>query len=276
MSSNAASRKPEPQAAQDSIVEVRDVHYSIGGRDLLGPEPADPARPHHGHHGAERHRQDDAAAPDHRAGQARQRPGAVRRHRCQQPEHQRAVRAAPAHGHAVPERRAAHRRGRVRERRVPVARAHRPARVADPQYRAHQAAGRGSARRRAADAFGVVRRHGATRSARARDGDGSGSADLRRAVHRPRSDLHGHDRAAGAADEPRSASRASSCRTTSRSCRSSRTRHHRRRQGGCVGQLRRAEGSRFEIVHQFINGLADGPVAFHYPAPDYYEELLAG
>ncbi|MGH8237808.1 MAG: ABC transporter ATP-binding protein [Steroidobacteraceae bacterium] len=31
-----------------------------------------------------------------------------------------------------------------------------------------------------------------------------------------------------------------------------------------------------EIVHQFVNGLADGPVPFHYPAPDYYEELLAG
>jgi phospholipid/cholesterol/gamma-HCH transport system ATP-binding protein len=31
-----------------------------------------------------------------------------------------------------------------------------------------------------------------------------------------------------------------------------------------------------EIVHQFVNGLADGPVAFHYPAPDYYEDLLAG
>jgi phospholipid/cholesterol/gamma-HCH transport system ATP-binding protein len=31
-----------------------------------------------------------------------------------------------------------------------------------------------------------------------------------------------------------------------------------------------------EIVHQFINGLADGPVAFHYPAPDYYDQLLAG
>ncbi|HEV8330400.1 MAG TPA: ATP-binding cassette domain-containing protein [Steroidobacteraceae bacterium] len=31
-----------------------------------------------------------------------------------------------------------------------------------------------------------------------------------------------------------------------------------------------------EIVHQFVNGLADGPVAFHYPAPDYYEQLLAG
>ena len=25
-----------------------------------------------------------------------------------------------------------------------------------------------------------------------------------------------------------------------------------------------------------INGLADGPVAFHYPAPDYYEDLLTG
>jgi phospholipid/cholesterol/gamma-HCH transport system ATP-binding protein len=31
-----------------------------------------------------------------------------------------------------------------------------------------------------------------------------------------------------------------------------------------------------EIVHQFVNGLADGPVGFHYPAPDYYEQLLAG
>jgi phospholipid/cholesterol/gamma-HCH transport system ATP-binding protein len=31
-----------------------------------------------------------------------------------------------------------------------------------------------------------------------------------------------------------------------------------------------------EIVNQFINGLADGPVAFHYPAADYYEQLLAG
>jgi phospholipid/cholesterol/gamma-HCH transport system ATP-binding protein len=31
-----------------------------------------------------------------------------------------------------------------------------------------------------------------------------------------------------------------------------------------------------EIVNQFINGLADGPVPFHYPAGDYYEQLLAG
>ncbi|MGH8178561.1 MAG: ABC transporter ATP-binding protein [Steroidobacter sp.] len=31
-----------------------------------------------------------------------------------------------------------------------------------------------------------------------------------------------------------------------------------------------------EIVNQFMNGLADGPVPFHYPAPDYYEQLLTG
>ncbi|NJD30789.1 MAG: ABC transporter ATP-binding protein [Gammaproteobacteria bacterium] len=29
------------------------------------------------------------------------------------------------------------------------------------------------------------------------------------------------------------------------------------------------------LVHQFIEGLADGPVPFHYPAPDYREQLLA-
>jgi phospholipid/cholesterol/gamma-HCH transport system ATP-binding protein len=30
-----------------------------------------------------------------------------------------------------------------------------------------------------------------------------------------------------------------------------------------------------EIVRQFMGGLADGPVPFHYPAPDYFGELLA-
>ncbi len=30
-----------------------------------------------------------------------------------------------------------------------------------------------------------------------------------------------------------------------------------------------------EIVRQFVGGLADGPVPFHYPAPDYFGELLA-
>ncbi len=31
-----------------------------------------------------------------------------------------------------------------------------------------------------------------------------------------------------------------------------------------------------QIVNQFMNGLPDGPVPFHYPAPDYHEQLLAG
>jgi phospholipid/cholesterol/gamma-HCH transport system ATP-binding protein len=30
-----------------------------------------------------------------------------------------------------------------------------------------------------------------------------------------------------------------------------------------------------EIVRQFMGGLADGPVPFHFPASDYFEELLA-
>jgi len=30
-----------------------------------------------------------------------------------------------------------------------------------------------------------------------------------------------------------------------------------------------------EIVKQFIGGLADGPVPFHFPAPDYSDELLS-
>lgn len=30
------------------------------------------------------------------------------------------------------------------------------------------------------------------------------------------------------------------------------------------------------IIHQFMEGLADGPVPFHYPAPDYHAQLLAG
>jgi len=30
-----------------------------------------------------------------------------------------------------------------------------------------------------------------------------------------------------------------------------------------------------EVVRQFVGGLPDGPVAFHYPAPDYYGQLLA-
>jgi phospholipid/cholesterol/gamma-HCH transport system ATP-binding protein len=30
-----------------------------------------------------------------------------------------------------------------------------------------------------------------------------------------------------------------------------------------------------DVVRQFVGGLSDGPVPFHYPAPDYFGELLA-
>jgi phospholipid/cholesterol/gamma-HCH transport system ATP-binding protein len=30
-----------------------------------------------------------------------------------------------------------------------------------------------------------------------------------------------------------------------------------------------------EIVKQFVGGLSDGPVPFHFPAPDYFDELLS-
>lgn len=32
--------------------------------------------------------------------------------------------------------------------------------------------------------------------------------------------------------------------------------------------------SNSDVVHQFMNGVADGPVPFHYPAPDYREQLF--
>jgi phospholipid/cholesterol/gamma-HCH transport system ATP-binding protein len=34
------------------------------------------------------------------------------------------------------------------------------------------------------------------------------------------------------------------------------------------------QGSDLEVVRQFMLGLPDGPVPFHYPAPDYEQELL--
>lgn len=40
---------------------------------------------------------------------------------------------------------------------------------------------------------------------------------------------------------------------------------------GSFGELKSHDA---EIVSQFMNGLPDGPVAFHYPAPDYREQLL--
>jgi phospholipid/cholesterol/gamma-HCH transport system ATP-binding protein len=41
---------------------------------------------------------------------------------------------------------------------------------------------------------------------------------------------------------------------------------------GSPEELHRSESA---IVRQFMSGMADGPVPFHYPAPDYHEQLLA-
>ncbi len=40
---------------------------------------------------------------------------------------------------------------------------------------------------------------------------------------------------------------------------------------GTPEQLRK---SKLEVVRQFMEGIADGPVPFHYPAPDYHAQLL--
>jgi phospholipid/cholesterol/gamma-HCH transport system ATP-binding protein len=40
---------------------------------------------------------------------------------------------------------------------------------------------------------------------------------------------------------------------------------------GCISDEIRASSEPF--VRQFVNGELDGPVPFHYPAPDYRAEL---
>jgi phospholipid/cholesterol/gamma-HCH transport system ATP-binding protein len=47
-------------------------------------------------------------------------------------------------------------------------------------------------------------------------------------------------------------------------------------QGKVVGEgtPHEIENSPSEWVQQFMNGAADGPVHFHYPANDYVEDLL--
>ena len=156
----AASRVTSPAPPQSCVAGARPTTRWSRCATCTTPSTAAPIfagldhhgapRPHHRRHGAERHRQDDAAAPDHRHRSA---PTAAR---CGCSARTSAtlggrgdLRAAPAHGHAVPERRAAHRHRRVRERRLPGARAHRSARAADPHAGAHQAAGGRPARRRA-------------------------------------------------------------------------------------------------------------------------------
>jgi phospholipid/cholesterol/gamma-HCH transport system ATP-binding protein len=41
---------------------------------------------------------------------------------------------------------------------------------------------------------------------------------------------------------------------------------------GTPAELR---ASNLEVVRQFMEGIADGPVPFHYPAPDYFDQLLS-
>jgi len=42
------------------------------------------------------------------------------------------------------------------------------------------------------------------------------------------------------------------------------------------GSPQQLRADRSEFVQQFIRGMADGPVPFHYPASDYSEQLLSG
>ncbi|MEJ2761523.1 MAG: ATP-binding cassette domain-containing protein [Gammaproteobacteria bacterium] len=42
------------------------------------------------------------------------------------------------------------------------------------------------------------------------------------------------------------------------------------------GTPRQMEDTHSEWARQFLNGLPDGPVAFHYPAPDYGQDLFGG
>ena len=42
-----------------------------------------------------------------------------------------------------------------------------------------------------------------------------------------------------------------------------------------AGTPRELKESSLDVVRQFMEGSAEGPVPFHYPAPDYETELLA-
>ena len=44
--------------------------------------------------------------------------------------------------------------------------------------------------------------------------------------------------------------------------------------GVASGRPDELRGSQSDVVRQFMNGMADGPVPFHFPAPDYERQLL--
>ncbi len=215
------------------------------------------------------------AATNHRPGTPGPRQRRVRRAGSREPPARSAVPHAPAHGHAVPERRAAHGPRRLREHRLSAARAHATAGAAGQAPRADQAAGRRPARRRAADAGGAFGRNGAAGRTRARNRDGPGAAHLRRALRRARPDLHG--RRAAADPAPERHARRHQHRGVARRARDHRGRGLlppavRRARSSPAGRRPRSPASAHEDVRQFMHGLPDGPVPFHYPAPDYADQ----
>ena len=151
--------------------------------------------------GPSRHRQDHAAAADHRRSPRRAGQRVVFGARRRQLSHARAVRAAPAHGHAVPVRRAVHRSVVFENVAFPLREHTDLPEAADPRPGADEAARRRPARRGASSCRrsspaawrAAWRWRAPSRSTR--------NPDLRRAVRRPRSDLDGRDPAADQADE---------------------------------------------------------------------------
>ncbi len=154
------------------------------------------ARQDRRHHGRQRLWQDDDPAAHRRTAQARIRQGDRRRAVGARSQGRRTVRIAPPLRHAVPIRGAVHRHERIREHRLSDARAHRPFRGAHSGSRTHEAARGGTARRRDADADGIVGRHGAPGCAGARDCARSHARDVRRALCGARPDLAGRRRPA--------------------------------------------------------------------------------
>ena len=193
--------------------------------------------------------------------------------RCAAP----AVRVAPAHGHAVSERGAAHRPERLRERGVPAAGAHGSSGAADPPAGADEAPGGGASRGGGAHARRALRRHGPACRARPCHRHGSRDPDLRRTLRGPGSHFA---RRHPAADPP--LERRAGPHQHRGVPRRARDRHG----GGCCyllsGGKVAAHGAPQDLKPSpprwSVNSsaaCADGPVPFHFPAPDYFGELLA-
>src|SRR5262249_53591381 len=135
------------------------------------------------HHGPVWLRKNDAASPYRR--RPRPEPGRNPRRRpvARRARPRAPLRAEAQDGNAVPIRRPVHGPVVFRERRVPDARAHRPAGVAHPRPRADEAPGGGAPRRGGSHALGTLRRNGAARGPRPLDRARSDAHALRRALY---------------------------------------------------------------------------------------------